>query len=339
MKFHSFLKDKMYVFLISFIEFGILFLMFMAFKIDKTLIIASFVLLILGGVLLLFMDFFRKRRFYTELLINTENLDKAYLVLETLKEPSFYEGRLFYQIFYEINKSFLENVNALHKQNKDFKEYVEMWIHEVKIPLSTLLLIINNHKEDKTGKIKSQIKRLEDSIEQVLYYVRSENAEKDYLIKEVNIMDVVKNIGLKNMDELLENKIEFKVQIGPIFVLSDSKWLEFIVGQIVNNAIKYKRDIQNSYIKITTRLEKNTVLLMIEDNGIGIKQTDIKQVFNKSFTGENGRIRNKSTGMGLFIAKNMCEKLGHKITIESSYHNYTRVYITFSKNEFYDPVQ
>ena len=141
------------------------------------------------------------------------------------------------------------------------------------------------------------------------------------------------------MDDLLDNNIEFIVEKTNAYVFSDSKWLEFIVGQIINNSIKYKRNIKNSYIKISVREEKTKIILIIEDNGIGIKESDIKQVFDKSFTGENGRVRSKSTGMGLYIAKNMCEKLGAMITIESSVNKYTKVYITFPKNDFYGTVK
>ena len=138
------------------------------------------------------------------------------------------------------------------------------------------------------------------------------------------------------MDDLLENKIDYIVENTQYKVLTDSKWLEFILGQIINNSIKYKRDIKNSYIKISVKDEKEKTTLIVEDNGIGIKKSDLKQVFDKSFTGENGRNGSKSTGMGLFIAKNMCKKLGHKIDIESKYNEYTKVYITFAKNKFYD---
>ena len=211
-----------------------------------------------------------------------------------------------------------------------------MWIHEVKIPLATLILIINNHKDKFDKKVQTQLKRLEDYVDQVLYYVRSENAEKDYLIKETDLSKVIKNVGLKNMDDLLENKIDYNARNVNIKVLTDSKWLEFILGQVVNNSIKYKRDIDASYIKISVREEKNKTILIIEDNGIGIKESDLKQVFNKTFTGENGRTKGKSTGMGLFIAKNMCDKLGHKIEIESALNKYTRVYISFAKDKYYE---
>lgn len=285
---------------------------------------------------LLVIDYLRKKKFYTVLLSNIEALDKGYLVLETLVKPEFYDGELLYQALYEINKSMSENVNKITEQWYDFKNYIEMWIHEVKIPLATLILISNNHKDKFDKKVQTQLKRLEDYVDQVLYYARCENAEKDYLIKEVNLSKVIKNIGLKNMDDLLENKIDYNVDNSNVKVLTDSKWLEFILGQIINNSIKYKRNINDSYIKISVRDEKNKTILIVEDNGIGIKESDLKQVFDKTFTGENGRIKSKSTGMGLFIAKNMCEKLGHKIRIESVEGKYTKVFISFAKDRYYE---
>lgn len=336
MKFKYYLKDKLYAVILSLLSTSIIYLIFKAYRIKIGIIFSGIIIFLICNIMVMLIDYFRKRKFYNEFLTNIEVLDKSYLVLETLEHPEFYEGKLLYQALYEINKSYLENVNKINNSRKAFKEYVEMWIHEVKIPLATLTLIINNHQNEVNPKIKSQIKRLEDYVDQVLYYVRSENAEKDYLIKKIDLGSIIKNIGIKNMDDLLENHIEFVVEKINIAVLSDAKWLEFILGQIINNAIKYKRNIKNSYIKISAKEDKTKVVLMIEDNGIGIKTCDIKQVFDKSFTGENGRIRSKSTGMGLYIARVLCEKLGHKIALESTLHKYTRVYITFLKNDFYD---
>ena len=336
MKFSKYIKDNLYKLIIFAICYIINLLIFWAFKVDKSVIISSSFLYIICFLLILLIPYFRKRKFYTDLLENIRVLDKSYLVLETLMKPEFYEGELLYQALYEINKSMNENIRLIEEHLQDFKEYIEMWIHEVKIPLSTLVLMSNNHKEQFDKKTKLQLKRLENYVDQVLYYARSENAEKDYLIKEIDLSKVIKNVGLKNMDELLENKIDYIVGNVKYKVLTDSKWLEFILGQIVNNSIKYKRDIDNSYIKISVKDEDNKTILIIEDNGIGIKDSDLKQVFDKSFTGENGRSISKSTGMGLFIAKNMCEKLGHKIDIESKYNEYTKVLIKFAKNKYYD---
>ena len=336
MKLGAYFKDNLYKLFVFIICYGINLLIFLAFKVENSVVISSTFLYIVCFLFILLIPYFRKKRFYNDLIANTLALDKSYLVLETLSKPEFYEGELLYQTLYEINKSMNENVRLIEEHLKDFKEYIEMWIHEVKIPLSTLVLMSNNHKDKFDKKTKLQLKRLEDYVDQVLYYVRSETAEKDYLIKEVDLSEIIKNVGLKNMDYLLENKIDYIVENAHYKVLTDFKWLEFILGQIVNNSIKYKKNIDNSYIKIYVQDGTEKTTLIIEDNGIGIKESDLKQVFDKSFTGENGRNTNKSTGMGLFIAKNMCEKLGHKIDIDSVYHEYTKVYITFAKNKYYD---
>lgn len=336
MSFSRFLKDKLYAIILSLLATSILLLIFFAFKIDLGVIISSVLVLLVLFISLFLIEYFRKRKFYTDLFSNIDSLDKSYLVLETLVKPEFYDGKILYQALYEINKSMIENVNKIETQVSDFKNYIEMWIHEVKIPLSTLILINNNHKNNFDKKVQTQLKRLEDYLEQVLYYVRSENAHKDYLIKEVDLSKVIKNVGLKNMDDLLLNKIDYNVSKISVKVLTDSKWLEFILDQVINNSIKYKKDIPNSYIKISASDDKDKTIIIIEDNGIGIKASDLKQVFDKTFTGENGRIKGKSTGMGLFIAKNLCEKLGHKIEIESQENKYTKVFITIAKNKYYD---
>ena len=336
MKFNSFLKDRLYSIVTALFCYFIILLVLLAFKSDKSIIIAITIILLVTYILLFLTDFFRKQKFYTDLLKNIENLDKAYLVLETLNRPEFYEGELLCQALYEIDKSMNENVRIEKEQLLDNKEYIEMWIHEVKRPLASLVLTLNNQKNILDRKTKNILKRLEDYVDQVLYYVRSENAEKDYFIKEVDLSKVIKNVGIKNMDDLLDNKVEFIVDKTNYKVFTDSKWLEFILNQIINNSIKYKRNIDNSYINIYVKDNHDNTVLIIEDNGIGIKSSDIRQVFDKTFTGTNGREKTTSTGMGLYIAKNLCKKLGHKIEIESKENEYTRVFITFAKNKFYD---
>ena len=336
MKFNSFLKDRLYSIVTALFCYFIILLVLLAYKSDKAIVIAITIILLVTYILLFLTDFFRKQKFYTDLLTNIDNLDKAYLVLETLNRPEFYEGELLCQALYEIDKSMNENVRIEKEQLLDNKEYIEMWIHEVKRPLASLVLTLNNQKNILDRKTKNILKRLEDYVDQVLYYVRSENAEKDYFIKEVDLSKVIKNVGIKNMDDLLDNKVEFIVDKTNYKVFTDSKWLEFILNQIINNSIKYKRNIDNSYIKIYVKDNLDSTVLIIEDNGIGIKSSDIRQVFDKTFTGTNGREKTTSTGMGLYIAKNLCKKLGHKIEIESKENEYTRVFITFAKNKFYD---
>ena len=117
--------------------------------------------------------------------------------------------------------------------------------------------------------------------------------------------------------------------------MTDAKWLEFIINEIISNSLKYYRKDVNSFVKITAFKNEDKTILSIYDNGIGISKTDLPQVFNKSFTGNNGRIINSSTGMGLYIAKKMCLKLGHEIIIESKVGEYTKVNIIFYNNDYF----
>lgn len=339
MKFHKYLKDKGLTIILFFLMIITISLMLLAFKCNTSLIIAILLTLFIFNIIFILIDYFRKKTFYNLLLLNIERLDKSYLVLETLEKPSFYEGKLLYRGLYEINKSMLENVKEYEYAMNDFKEYIEMWIHEVKIPLSTLVLMAHNHKDSFDKKQIEQMKILDNYIEQVLYYVRCENAEQDYLITENSLDKIISHIALKNKDSLLENKINLIVKNVDFKVLTDSKWLEFILNQIINNSIKYRKKNVDSYIKISALENNNKIILSIEDNGIGIPSKDLPRVFHKSFTGHNGRIKGSSTGMGLFITKNMCKKLGHKIEIESKKGEYTKLKIIFSKDRHYEVVK
>lgn len=340
MKFRKFVKDKIYSMCLFGCSLITILLFLSAYKSPKEVIIAVSIVSLFFYIVSLLTDFFRKQFFYNELITNLERLDKKYLVLETVSSPSFYDGELLYNMVYDINKSMLENVKEYKLSIDDFKEYIEMWIHEVKIPIASLTLIAHNNKDTIDKRMLEQIKKVDNYIEQVLFYVRSENAEKDYLIKENKLSIIVGRTALKNKDDLLENKIDFSTEDLDINVLTDSKWLEFILNQIVNNSIKYKdADKKESFIKISAEEKENVVMLKIHDNGIGIKKSDLPQVFEKSFTGENGRKFSKATGMGLYIAKRLCEKLGHKIEIESEENKYTVVSISFYKNEFFNVVK
>ena len=335
MSFLKYLKDKLFIILTFLFSYIIILLMLFAFKIDYSLIIAITIVLFLMILIIILEGYFRKRSFYNTLINNTNKLDKKYLVLETLYKPDFYEGKIAYDVLYDINKSMTENVKKHNDQLTDFKEYIEMWIHEIKVPIASLVLQIHNNKDKKSKDILKKINKIDELTEQILYYVRTESIEKDYLIKDSNLNKIVGEVALKNKDYLLENKINFVCDNLNYDVLTDSKWLVFILNQIVNNSIKYKKEKGDAILKIYAENNKKSVKLIIEDNGIGIIESDLPRVFDKSFTGYNGRIRHKSTGMGLFIAKSLCDRLGHKIEIESKQNEYTKVIITFSKNDYY----
>lgn len=335
MKFKKYLLDKALQIIISITGFIIVIFMLNSFKVDNNLKIAITIIFIIVTLVNTIFDYIRKYKFYKKLLDTLDNLDQKYLILEMINRPDFYDGKIFYYALYEINKSMIENIKEYNLSINDFKEYVEMWIHEVKIPLASLTLLTHNNQNKIDKRYIEQIIKLDNYIDQILYYVRSENTEKDYIIKETSLQEIIKNVALKNKNYLLENNVRLDVNISKNHVLTDSKWLEFILNQIINNSIKYKKNNVESYIEIDSKEDESKVYLSIYDNGIGIPESDIKRVFEKSFTGLNGRKMTKSTGMGLYIVKKLCDKLGHKIIIESKIKTYTKVTIIFSKNDFY----
>lgn len=282
-----------------------------------------------------FLTFYLKRKKYYDNFLNNLNLlDKKYLILETLEEPEFLDGKIFYDALYKIDKSMMENINNYRNETEDFKEYVEMWIHEIKIPIAGLMLMYHNNKTVNKNFL-DQLNSLDNLTDQILYYVRSNYAEKDFLIKEASIDKIINEVLLKNKDSILENHIDVTVDVKNIKVLTDSKWLVFILNQIINNSIKYCDNNRKSYIMFYIEDNEKETTLHIKDNGIGVNASDLKHVFDKSFTGENGRKMRNSTGFGLYISKKLIEKLGHKISATSEENKYFEITITFGKNDLY----
>lgn len=223
--FHSFLRDKAYFLILAIIISVSAGLFLAALKVRLEAIILLVTLWLSFLLISLLTEYYRKLAFYQNLLSNIDRLDQAYLVLETLAQPRFYDGDILYAALYQINKSMLENLNKYRLQSRDFQEYVEMWIHEVKTPLATLSLISHDPQ------VNQQIKRINDYVEQILYFVRAENAEQDYLIKSSDLADIINAVASRNREILLAQKIDFSVQNINQTVFTDAKWLEFVLNQ------------------------------------------------------------------------------------------------------------
>lgn len=304
------------------------------FGVNKYLTIMILSLLSIYFIVDFFTFYLKRKKYYDNFLNNLNLLDKKYLILETLEEPEFLDGKVFYDALYKIDKSMMENINNYRNETEDFKEYVEMWIHEIKIPIAGLMLMYHNNKTVNKNFL-DQLNSLDNLTDQILYYVRSNYAEKDFLIKEASMDKIINEVLLKNKDSILENHIDVTVDVKNVKVLTDSKWLVFILNQIINNSIKYSDNSRNSYIKFYIEDNEKEMTLHIKDNGIGVNASDLKHVFDKSFTGENGRKMRNSTGFGLYISKKLIEKLGHKISATSEENKYFEIAITFGKNDLY----
>ena len=277
-------------------------------------------------------DYIRKKKYYDEMTINLDALDKKHLISDVVEEGKFLESSLVYKIISECNKSFNDEISKYKRNNSEYKDYIELWVHEIKTPISSCRLIIENNESEITKSIKEEINKIENYIEQSLFYARSSTLEKDYIIKKLNLYEIVGSVINKNADFLIKNKVKINIDNLDKEVYSDSMWLKFILGQIISNSIKYMNK-KNSELKFYCNENKEGIILSVEDNGIGISDKDIDKVFLKGFTGENGRKFTKSTGMGLYICKMLCEKLNLGISIDSVEGEFTRLSLVFPINK------
>ena len=296
----------------------------------------SFLVIVLAvaGIACLLYGYFRRAGFYKELLARLESLDQKYLITEMIERPDFLEGKLLYDVMIQVNKSMNDRLASYRRASNDYREYIETWVHEVKTPIASSRLMIENNKNEVTRSLETEISRIEGYVEQALFYTRSNSVEKDYIIKKVNLKEMISSCVKKNARALIESRISVQMQDLEEDVFTDAKWIDFIVGQILSNSIKYRRD-QDPQIKIFAEKKENSIRLSICDNGIGIPPQDIRRVFEKGFTGENGRRFTRSTGMGLYLCKKLCEKLGLSISLTSQVGQGALIEILFPKSKMF----
>lgn len=197
-------------------------------------------------------------------------------------------------------------------------------------------MIIENNKNDVTKSIDEELEKIENYIEQALFYARSNNANKDYYIKKINIKEIVSETIKKNRTILIHEKVLVNIHDLDIEVNTDKKWIVFILNQIIQNSIKYKKQEGILELEIYAKQGKEKAILCVKDNGIGIKKEETKKVFEKGFTGTNGRLSGKkSTGIGLYLCKNLCNKLGIGIELSSSENEGTEISLVFPRNSLY----
>ena len=247
----------------------------------------------------------------------TDNLEEKYLIAEVLTKPKDIKSSAYYYALKKATKSMNDEISKLEHKYGDYREYIESFVHEVKTPISALLLYCDNHKDTE---LKREVQKIDNLVEQVLYYARSENPEKDYFIKSIKLSDIVHQVLMQNKDNFLKHKISIE------------KWLIFVINQIVNNSVKYMEK-DKKVITFDAREDKNKIILEILDNGCGIKESDLIKIIEKGFTGSD-RKKSRSTGMGLYLAKKICNKLGLEIKAESKYKGWTKIIIEFPKSNF-----
>lgn len=334
MNLKEFIKDKLL--LISLLLFSIIMvqILLLIYKIELAVRIFITIIPIMLVTIALAVEYHKKKVFYNKLKREMQELTEKYLISELTITPDFLEGKILKQTLQETGKSMLENVNKYKYLQEDYKEYIELWIHEIKLPIAASKMVIENNKMEATKSIEEELDKIENYIEQALFYARSNTAEKDYIITKSNLEEIVNNTILKNKNILISSKTNLNLHDLEKEVYTDSKWAIFILNQILQNSIKYLKE-ENKKIEIYAKEQKENVILYIKDNGIGIKKGEITRVFEKGFTGENGRLLGKkSTGIGLYLCKKLCDKLGLGLELNSEKDLGTEVRIIFPKGSY-----
>ncbi len=335
MKFRDFIKDKMIAITLLFLGIVTIEIFLMAYPYGNFIKIYIPLTILILYFIGLMIEYTSKKNFYASLSNTLNDLDEKYLITEIINTPNFIEGKILKNLLEQIDKSMLEYVNEYKYLQEDYKEYIELWIHEIKIPIAASKMVIENNKNEVTKSIDEELDKVEDYIEQALFYARSNTVEKDYYIKESNLKDIVNESIKKNKSTLIQNKMLINIHNLDKTVHTDSKWTQFILNQIIQNSVKYKKQDNNSEIEIYAKQGKENVILYIKDNGIGIKKGEITRVFEKGFTGTNGRLQNKkSTGIGLYLCKKLCDKLGIAIELNSIQNEGTEIRLVFPKGSY-----
>ncbi len=277
-----------------------------------------------------------RKKYLKKLLYMTEQLEERYLIPEIMTMPEKADEQVFYQIMKMAEKSMLEKIGKIKRERKEYKEYIEQWIHEVKTPITAMKLLCENNRSGFTRELLVELENVNRFTEQALYYARSEHTEKDYFIREISLNDVVHGAIADNKYLLRQNHVTITVDDMENDIYADDKWVRFILNQIISNAVKYSTEQPTLHFFTTKKDDR--VFLSIEDNGIGIPKSDLPCIFEKGFTGQNGRTIQNSTGIGLYLSKRLCDKLGIGLAAYSEGKG-TTIVLSFHINDFVLGVQ
>lgn len=296
-----------------------------------------FYIFLLGMILLgifLGFDYNRKKRWWQQLEVDSDE----YVETPNLIDARSHEEELYQEYFNEMHREHFLLLNNVKQQAQEQKDYIDSWVHEIKVPLASLNLISETIEDDISEKrfnqLKNNLKRMDDYVEQVLYYSRLDSFSKDYLIKSYSLKRIVQQTIRDSKEYFIQKNIGFSLNGEDCAVLTDEKWLHFILNQLISNGIKYTEP--GGSISITFSKNDRGTWLTVTDTGIGIPPEDLQRIFDKGFTGNNGRNEEtNSTGLGLYLAKSLSEKLGHHLYVESIVGQGTSFQLLFPHLNYY----
>ena len=289
----------------------------------------------LALVLFIIYDFFKKKKEFDTILDTVKVIDSVD-VNEEFKDGI--EKELIRQIK-EEHIYWMNKMEKIEDELKDANDYMTDWIHQVKIPISILEIMSKRVDDVEISKnINREIKRIDSLVEQALYIIRSGEYSSDFSIEEVEIDKVIRNVIKKNRYLFIYNKLEIDISEIGFSVYTDRKWIAHIIELIIDNSCKYSRE--GGKIEIFSEQREKSRIIHIKDYGEGIDKVDLDRIFEKGFTGKNGRNRFKSTGMGLYISKKILTALGDDIEVNSIEGEFCDVSIIFNKgHDFFKVMQ
>ncbi|MCH4221269.1 MAG: sensor histidine kinase [Eggerthellaceae bacterium] len=319
---------------------GLLFvsLLLHALSVDGRAIIVICAVILICFVLAGILDWHRRARYYTLFAGRVASLDKPYLITDVIGHPPFHEGQIAYSIIQTTTRAMNETISDVQSQQQGYRDYVETWVHEIKTPIAASWLILENNPNAASSALSNELEHIEQYVEQALYVARSTDVEADYLIRLVSVRDLI-NAAIKQCSRtLIEAHIALRIDPIDDTVMTDRKWLVFILSQIISNAARYQNTEElnpciHIYVQhIPIGQDGIESILHIKDNGIGIPAADLSRVFARGFTGDNGRRYPNSTGMGLYLCKTLCTHLGISLSIDSEQGHGTTLSIGFPQN-------
>lgn len=335
MSFVRYLEDKRYVIVLA-ASMMLFVTLMMVISSSGTYDAGDIFYTLLGCLILtaayLVLGYARRYAHYHALNEITGNGDDV--MVAAVPKPLSYEQRLYTALARKLHQAKLDTFRKCHEERKDYHDFIMSWIHEVKLPITAAHLLMRNSAgksaEELVYKLEDEVNKIDHYVEQALYYSRIDSFSRDYLIAEVSLNQIMRASVRKYAKLFVAKRIRFTMWEEEHAVHSDAKWLGFIIDQIITNALKYT----NQGGAVTCSLEDNPSekRLLIRDTGIGILPEDLGRIFDKGFTGSTGRNDAKSTGLGLYLASQMADKLGHRLSVRSEAGQYTELTILFPKS-------
>ena len=294
-------------------------------------LVISLVFLCLIGI----YDYLRQRRKHRILAAYDSTSKKS---LQELLPESNMLASDYQTIIARLEQQQKDSTNAQLQREKELSDFYTMWVHQIKTPIAALRLLQQTSPENITG-MKSELFKIERYVDIILGYLRMEDMHQDLVLKHYSLEALVKQAVKKYTPLFIQSKLALNLENFSVNVLTDEKWLVFALEQLLSNAIKYTPE-GGIHIYATTTQSDGVVksTLAIQDTGIGIYPEDLPRIFERSFTGYNGRADKKASGLGLYLCKTILKRLGHEISITSEPQKGTCVTITFTENQNLRPM-